>query len=100
MNPANLAGGKGDLHAYLSNAQNIASSSAPPVTWVKGKANPATPFVSTPGLLTAQCVDKGGFSYLEVHVAGSEANGPPNLSAAFQRGAGTSPSAYRRNHRS
>jgi hypothetical protein len=73
-NPANLAGGKGELKAYLSNAQNIASSSAPPVTWVKGKANPSTPFVATPGLLSAQCVEKNGFSYLEVHVAGNPAD--------------------------
>ena len=73
-NPASLGGGKGELHAYLSNAQNIASSSAPPPTWVKGKANPATPFVSTPGLLSAECVQKNGFSYLEVHVAGNPAD--------------------------
>ena len=35
---------------------------------MKGKANPATPFVSVPGLLSGQCVEKNGFSYLEVHV--------------------------------
>jgi len=68
-NPANLApGGKGEFHAYLSNGSQIANSSAPTVTWVKGKPNPKTPFVSVPGLLTGQCVEKNGFSYLEVHV--------------------------------
>jgi hypothetical protein len=68
-NPANLApGGKGELHAYLSNGAQIANSSAPTVTWVKGKPNPKTPFVSVPGLLSSQCVEKNGFSYLEVHV--------------------------------
>jgi hypothetical protein len=67
-NPANLApGGKGDFHAYLSNAQ-ITNSAAKPTEWVKGKPNPSTPFVSAPGLLTGQCVQKNGFSYLEVHV--------------------------------
>ena len=35
---------------------------------MKGKPNPATPFVSVPGLLNGQCVSKNGFSYLEVHV--------------------------------
>jgi len=35
---------------------------------VKGKPNPATPFVSMPGLLTGQCVSKNGFNYLEAHV--------------------------------
>jgi hypothetical protein len=68
-NPANLAGGSGALHPYFSNGQQIANSAAG-VTWVKDKPNPATPFVTTPGLVSAQCVDKNGFSYLEVHVAG------------------------------
>ena len=67
-NPANLApGAKGEFHAYLSNVQ-IANSAAKTPDWVKGKPNPATPFVSAPGLLTGQCVQKNGFSYLEVHV--------------------------------
>jgi hypothetical protein len=66
-NPANLApGGKGAFHAYLSNTQIVNSSNA--VTWVKGKPNPGTSFISAPGLLTGQCVQKNGFSYLEVHV--------------------------------
>lgn len=67
-NPANLAGGTGELKAYLSNQANIASSAASNPTWVKGKANPTTPFVSVPGLLSAQCVNKDGFSYLAAHV--------------------------------
>jgi len=67
-NPANLAGGSGQLHAYLSNAPAISGAAAPKTVWVKGKANPSTPFVSAPGLLTGQCVQKNGFSYLEVHV--------------------------------
>jgi hypothetical protein len=67
-NPANLAGGKGELHAYLSNAPAISGAPAPKTVWVKGKPNPTTPFISVPGLLSAQCVDKNGFSYLEVHV--------------------------------
>ena len=68
-NPANLApGGKGQLHAYLSNGSQIANSSAATPVWVKGKPNPKTPFVSVPGLLSGQCVEKNGFSYLEVHV--------------------------------
>lgn len=67
-NAANLAGGPGELHAYLSNSPAISGQDAPKTVWVKGKANPTTPFISVPGLLTAQCVDKNGFSYLEVHV--------------------------------
>ncbi len=67
VNPAALGGGPAPLHAYFSNGQQIANS-ATGITWVTGKANPPTPFVSTPGLVTGQCVDKNGFSYLEVHV--------------------------------
>ncbi|WP_374472404.1 DUF3089 domain-containing protein [Phenylobacterium sp.] len=67
-NPASLAGGKGELKAYHSNGMAIASSSVAAPTWVKGKAQPTTPFVATPGLLTGQCVSKDGFNYLEVHV--------------------------------
>ena len=67
-NPANLAGGPGELHAYLSNAPAISGQSAPRTVWVKGKANPTTPFISAPGLLTSECVQKNGFSYMQVHV--------------------------------
>ena len=67
-NPANLAtGGKGEFHAYLSNAPSPGFPSQT-LAWVSGKPNPTTPFVSVPGLLTGECVEKGGFSYLAVHV--------------------------------
>ena len=73
-NPANLAGGKGDLHAYLGNSAAISGQAMPKTVWVKGKANPTTPFISAPGLLSAQCVEKNGFSYLEVQVNGLAAD--------------------------
>ena len=63
----NAGSGKSPLHAYLSNGAQITNSGATS-TWVKGKPNPSTPFVSVPGLLSAECVQKNGFSYLEVHV--------------------------------
>jgi hypothetical protein len=68
VNPANLSGGPGVLKPYLSNGSEIASSSGPRPAWVKGKPDPTTPFVSVPGLLSARCVAKSGFNYLEVHV--------------------------------
>jgi hypothetical protein len=67
VNPAAL-NGKTELHAYLSNQANIASSAAPTPEWVKGKPNPRTPFVSLPGLISGKCVSKDGFNYLEAHV--------------------------------
>lgn len=68
VNPAALAGGAGELKAYLSNADNIASSAAATPEWVKGKPNPKTPFVTVPGLISGQCVSKDGFNYLEAKV--------------------------------
>jgi len=67
-NPANLAGGRGELHSYLSNSPPISGQAMPKTVWVQGKANPTTPFISVPGLISSQCVEKNGFSYLEIHV--------------------------------
>jgi len=67
VNPAALVG-RSELHAYLSNAANIASSAAPTPEWVKGKPAPTTPFVSLPGLISGKCVSKDGFNYLEARV--------------------------------
>lgn len=67
-NPAALGGGKGELKAYLSNGENIASSTGATPTWVKGKPNPTTPFVAVPGLITGECVSKDGFNYLSARI--------------------------------
>jgi len=67
-NPAALGGGAAPLKAYLSTTANIASSAAPPPTWVKDKPQPKTPFVTLPGLISGQCVSKDGFTYLEAHI--------------------------------
>jgi hypothetical protein len=68
VNPANLAGGEGELHAYLaSGTQMIAAAARPPPVWAPGKTI-ATPFVSLPGMLTARCASTPGFNYLAIHV--------------------------------
>jgi len=73
-NPAALAGGSGDLHAYLSaSGRSIVGSAAEAPVWAKGKTVD-TPFVSVPGLLTAQCVANDKGSYLEVTVHGDPAD--------------------------
>jgi hypothetical protein len=56
--------GPGAAHSYLWSAGR-GQAAAPPTTWVKGKTI-TTAFVSTPGLLTTQCVRQGEFSYLKV----------------------------------
>lgn len=69
-NPAALGGGSGALHAYLSSGRNIASSAAEPKPWVNPPQQIDTPFVSVPGMLTAQCVSNENGSYLSVTVHG------------------------------
>jgi hypothetical protein len=65
-NPAALGGGSAQLHSYLSSRPR--GEGAIPV-WTKDNKIDA-PFVSVPGLLSAQCVDNGKFSYLEITVHG------------------------------
>jgi hypothetical protein len=69
-NPAALGGGSGALHAYLSSGRNIVSSAAEPRPWVSPSQPIETPFVSVPGLLTAECVSNEHGSYLSVTVHG------------------------------
>jgi hypothetical protein len=61
VNPAAPAGGAAELHSYF------------PAT-AAGTASVSTPFVSFPGLVTAECVNEEGFSYLRVHVHGDPAD--------------------------
>ena len=60
-NPAALAGGPGDLE-----------TAAPTGSWVltdpKAAAAITTPFIGVPGLITAECKVKDGYSYLAITV--------------------------------
>ncbi len=67
-NPAALEGGSAPLHAYLS-AAGVGMSSGEQGAWTAGKQI-STPFVSVPGLLSAQCVENELGSYLSVTVHG------------------------------
>jgi hypothetical protein len=68
-NPAALSGGRGDLRAYLaSGGRSIVGSAAEPRPWVTPAQPIDTPFVTVPGLLTAECVSNEKGSYLEVTV--------------------------------
>ena len=68
VNPAALGGGKGELHAYLASRGRSNGSAAEPKPWVTPAKEIATPFVSVPGLLTAECVANDKGSYLAVTV--------------------------------
>ena len=68
-NPAALRGGSAELHSYLSTARAGNSSLEPP-PWVTPAQPIDTPFVSTPGLISAECVSNEHGTYLEVTVHG------------------------------
>ena len=65
-NPAELDGSGGVLIPYLGAADSGFAVETKAGEWVKGKPTPTTPFVTLPGLLTAECVYERGFSYLSV----------------------------------
>jgi hypothetical protein len=68
VNPASLGGGSGELHSYLAAGTDaIVPGGQTPKPWVAGKTV-TTPFVSVPGLLTAQCVSTPEFNYLAIHI--------------------------------
>jgi hypothetical protein len=70
-NPAALSGGSGELRAYLSTrGSGVSSAEVVQGSWAKGSTI-ETPFVSLPGLLTAECVANEKGSYLAITVHGN-----------------------------
>ena len=69
MNPAALTGGSGAVHAYFGARSAIVDASSQ-VEWIKGKAID-TPFVSVPGLVTAECKKNDAGTYLAIAVHGN-----------------------------
>ena len=75
-NPATLGAGSAPLRAYLSTSgRMIAMGGGAPKPWAADKTVD-TPFVSVPGLLTAECKTNEFATYLEIKV-----NGDPGRSA-------------------
>jgi hypothetical protein len=71
-NPAALAGGSGDLHAYLDTTGQTITRFIPVKPWVTPDRPIKTPWVSVPGLLSAECASNANASgYLEVTVHGN-----------------------------
>jgi pimeloyl-ACP methyl ester carboxylesterase len=68
-NPAALAGGSGQLRAYLTGQGSLIASGAPQKhQWVKDGAAVETPFVSVPGLLSAECASNEHANFLKITV--------------------------------
>ena len=73
-NPATLGAGGAPLKAYLSATNRmIAMSGGPAKPWAADKTVD-TPFVSVPGLLTAECKANEFATYLEIKVNGDPAD--------------------------
>jgi hypothetical protein len=68
VNPAELDGSGGELKATLP-AVSTQESMAQPLPWTTDGAAIDTPFVMLPGMLSARCVNQGGFNYLAVTIA-------------------------------
>jgi hypothetical protein len=72
-NPAALGGGSAELHAYLDAVGDLIVSKATTL-WVTPERKVETPWVSVPGLITAQCTSNEHASYLEITVHGDPAD--------------------------
>jgi len=73
-NPAALAGGSGELRAYLDRTGKTITSTPNMKPWVTPEQPIDTPWVSVPGLLTAKCATNENATYLEVTVNGNPAD--------------------------
>jgi hypothetical protein len=68
-NPAALGGGTGQLHAYLTGQGSlIAMPVGQKHQWVKDASPVDTPFVSVPGLLSAECASNEHANFLKITV--------------------------------
>ncbi len=69
-NPAKLAGGGAPLDPILGFPwwKGGVAQFEKPAVWAAGGKPVTTRFVRTPGLLSGECVTRGGFSWLAVHV--------------------------------
>lgn len=65
-NPASLGGGSAPLHSYFQT--DFGAWAQAGFAWTQNGQRIDTPFVTTPGLLSARCVTDGPNSYLAVHV--------------------------------
>ncbi len=75
VNPANLAGGKGEPESYFMTKGFLNGSGGDiPTEWVRPMRPIGTFFVKTPGLVSTECVEGGDFNYLALHVNAAPAD--------------------------
>ena len=73
-NPAALAGGSGQLHAYLATHAHAWVNAAEPGEWLKTPKPVTTPFVSLPGMLSSECATNDGLNSLAITVHKSDSD--------------------------
>jgi hypothetical protein len=73
-NPANLAGGSGELKAYLSTEGRTIAGAPRQRPWVTPETKIESPFVAVPGLLSAECASNENANYLKITVNGVPAD--------------------------
>jgi len=76
-NPAALGGGPAELHSYFPAARNRSivdpsGNNAQGSGWFDGPGEVTTPFVSTPGLVSGECVTESGAHVLSITVQPSD----------------------------
>jgi pimeloyl-ACP methyl ester carboxylesterase len=89
VNPANLATGSGEPESYFltKGFLNDAGGKSQP-DWLTPHRDISTPFVRTPGLITTTCVHQGEFTYLSLHVNGSDGPRTHELAGEIIRASG------------
>ena len=68
VNPANLSGGAGALKPYFAAHERGFGNSQPALPWVKDGPDVATPFVTVPGMLSAECASNDHATFLAISV--------------------------------
>lgn len=69
VNPANLSGGRGQPRSYfLTSGLLNRPVERPEPSWLSAPVDIVTPFVTTPGLISTECVEAGQFNWLSLHV--------------------------------
>jgi hypothetical protein len=67
VNPAALGGGSGELKSYFAaSSGQIANAASAQPAWITPPKPIDTPFVETPGLLTAECITDSHGNYLAI----------------------------------
>jgi hypothetical protein len=68
VNPADLSGGSGELKPYFAAHERGFGNTQPALPWVNGGPDIDTPFVTVPGMLSAECASNANATYLAISV--------------------------------